>query len=170
MSMAEAFLAQLDAETPRTRRALENTPEGRDEWTPHEKSMPFGRLANLVAQMPMWIDLIVSGDELEIAPEAGESSVPQTPLRTPAELVAAMDKGVAAARKALEGATDEHLKKPWRLLVKGNVVSEEPRYIVIRDTFSHLAHHRGQFTVYLRMNEAKVPAIYGPSADDQTFA
>ena len=65
---------------------------------------------------------------------------------------------------------EEHLQKPWRLLVGGNVVSEQPRHVVIRDTFSHLAHHRAQLTVYLRLNDVPVPAIYGPSADDQQFA
>ena len=66
--------------------------------------------------------------------------------------------------------TDERLTKPWRLLVSGRVVSEEPRHVVLRDTFMHLAHHRGQLTVYLRLNGAPVPAIYGPSADDTKFA
>ena len=100
----------------------------------------------------------------------GGSNVDQKPLRTSKELVAAMEEGAAQARNSLAKATDDHLMKPWRLLVGGKTVSEQPRHIVLRDTFSHLAHHRGQLTVYLRMNGAKVPAIYGPSADDQRFA
>ncbi len=170
MTFKEIFLAQLDAEAPRTRRTVANTPEGHDDWKPHEKSMPLGRLAGLVAQMPSWIDLIVNRDDLELSPPEGQSNVDQTPLRTGAELAAAVDEGVAKARLALENTTDEHLMKPWRLLVSGNVVSEEPRHVVLRDTFAHLAHHRGQLTVYLRMNDAPVPAIYGPSADDSNFA
>jgi uncharacterized damage-inducible protein DinB len=81
-----------------------------------------------------------------------------------------MDEGAADARKALAGTTDEHLMKPWRLLVAGRVVSEEPRHVVLRDLFAHLAHHRGQLTVYLRLNNVPVPAIYGPSADEAKFA
>jgi len=131
--------------------------------------MPLGRLAMLVATMPTWVNLVIGKDELDIAP-AGGSNVDQTPLRTPAELVQAHDKGVAEARRALQGTTEDHLKKPWRLLVAGKVVSEEPREIVLRDTLMHLSHHRGQLTVYLRLNEAPVPSIYGPSADDQRFA
>jgi uncharacterized damage-inducible protein DinB len=169
MNTKEWILAQLESEAPRTRRALERVPEGRDDWKPHERSMPLGRLAMLVATMPTWINLVIGRDELDIAPQ-GESNVDQRPLHTPAELVQALDKGVAEARQALQNTTDDHLKKPWRLLVAGKVVSEDPREIVLRDTMMHLSHHRGQLTVYLRLNEAPVPSIYGPTADDKQFA
>ena len=169
MKLTERFLAQLEDEAGRTRRALERVPTGRDDWKPHEKSMPFGRLAMLVAQMPSWLALIINRDDLDLNP-AGGSNIPQAPLRTPQELIQAHDQGAAEARKALTATTDEHLQKPWRLLVSGKVVSESPRHIVIRDTFMHLAHHRGQLTVYLRLSNAPVPAIYGPSADDTSFA
>jgi uncharacterized damage-inducible protein DinB len=169
VKLTELFLAELAAEAPRTRRALENVPEGKDDWKPHQKSMPLGRLAMLVAQMPSWIPLIIGRDELDVVPAAG-SNVDQRPLRTPAELVAAMDKNVADARKVLESTTDEFLMTKWKLLAGGKVVAEDPRYVVVRDTFMHLAHHRGQLTVYLRLNDAPVPSIYGPSADDQRFA
>jgi uncharacterized damage-inducible protein DinB len=166
MPMNDSFRAQLDDEVKRTRGALEAVPEGHDDWKPHDKSMPFGRLAMLVARMPSWVSLIIDRDDLDL----GGSNVDQKPLRTSKELVAAMEDGAAQARNSLAKATDDHLMKPWRLLVGGKTVSEQPRHIVLRDTFSHLAHHRGQLTVYLRMNGAKVPAIYGPSADDQRFA
>jgi len=168
MKMADMFLAQLEAETKRTRRALESSPEGRDDWKPHEKSMPLGRLATLVATMPSWVALIINRDELDLHPPGG-SNFSQRPLRTRAELLQALDEDASEARKALSGATDEHLLKPWRLLVAGRVVNEDPRHVVLRDTFTHLAHHRGQLTVYLRLNSVPVPAIYGPSADDQRF-
>ena len=170
MEFTEMFLAQLEAEADRTRRALERVPEGLDEWKPHDKSMPFGYLTMLVARLPSWIGLIINKDELDLNPPDGKSSVDQKPLRTPAELVQAMDEGVQQAREALSKTNAEHLMKPWRLLVSGKVVNEEARYIVLRDTFMHLAHHRGQLTVYLRLNDAPVPAIYGPSADDKSFA
>ena len=169
MKTTDWILAQLESEAPRTRRALERVPEGRDDWKPHEKSMPLGRLAMLVATMPTWINLIVGQDELDIAPQGGSNAQPK-PLRTRAELVQALDKGVAEARQVLRSATEEHLQKSWRLLVGGKVVSEEPREIVLRDTMMHLSHHRGQLTVYLRLNGAPVPSIYGPTADDMQFA
>ncbi|MGD0124416.1 MAG: DinB family protein [Terriglobia bacterium] len=168
MQMTDLFLAQLEAETKRTRRALERVPEGREDWKPHEKSMTLGRLAMLVAQMPSWLGMIIHRDDLDLNPANGSSAV-QRPLRTVAELVQALDQGAADARQALTSTSDEHLMKPWRLLVRGSVVSEELRHVVIRDTFAHLAHHRGQLTVYLRLNNVPVPAIYGPSADDARF-
>jgi uncharacterized damage-inducible protein DinB len=169
MKLTDVFLAQLTEEADRTRRALERVPEGRDDWKPHEKSMPLGYLAMLVARMPSWIAMIVKRDDLDLKP-AGGSNIDQRPLRTPAELVQAMDEGVAQAREALTGVDDEYLMTPWRLLVSGKVVNESPRHVVLRDTFTHLAHHRGQLTVYLRLNDVPVPAIYGPSADDTRFA
>ena len=169
MKLTDLFVAQLDAEAPRTRRTLEHAPQGLDDWKPHEKSMAFGRLAMLVATMPTWINLVVNKDELDLNPSGG-SNISQQPLRTSQELVAAHDKGVADARAALAKVTDDDLMKPWKLLVSGRVVNESPRYVVLRDTFMHWSHHRGQLTVYLRLNNATVPAIYGPSADDTSFA
>ncbi|MHB1674405.1 MAG: DinB family protein [Acidobacteriaceae bacterium] len=79
-----------------------------------------------------------------------------------------MEEGVAKARTALEKTTDAHLMKPWKFMMGGRVVNQEPRYVmVLNSVFSHLAHHRGQLTVYLRLNDAKVPAIFGPSADEK---
>ncbi len=169
MKLTDLLLSQLEAEGPRTRHALERVPEGRDDWKPHEKSMPLGRLAGLVATMPTWIPMIVNQDSLDLNPPGG-STYNQPPLRTRADLLRALDSGLAQARDALASTTDDHLMKPWRLLVSGRVVGEDPRHVVLRDTFMHLAHHRGQLTVYLRLNGAPVPAIYGPSADDTSFA
>jgi uncharacterized damage-inducible protein DinB len=164
MKLTDLFLAELEREAPLTRRTLERVPDGRYDWKPHEKSMTLGYLAELVARLPSWPVFMIKQDELELTKQK-----PQ-PLRTSRELVQALDEGVAEAREALASTTDEHLMKPWRLLVAGNVVSEQPRYIMLRDAvFNHLAHHRGQLTVYLRLNDVPVPSIYGPSADDGSF-
>jgi len=168
MTLAQLFTAELDREAPRTRRALEQVPLGRDDWKPHPESMALGRLAGLVASMPSWIGLILDQDELELRPPSGGGQYQQPSTD---QLVAAHDAHVAKARVSLARATDEYLLTTnWRLLVGGNVVSEAPRHVVLRDTLNHLAHHRGQLTVYLRLNDRTVPAIYGPSADDQRFA
>lgn len=164
MKLTDVFLAQLEAEAPRTRRTLEAVPD-RPDWKPHDKSMPLGRLAMLVATMPSWFPMVVERDDLEM----GASGQGQSPLRTSAELVAAHDRAVADARRALGATTDELLMKPWRLLVGGRAVMEGPKHVVVRDTFAHLAHHRGQLSVYLRLNDTPVPSIYGPSADDTRF-
>jgi uncharacterized damage-inducible protein DinB len=169
VKLTDLFVAELDREGPLTRRALEAVPEGKDEWKPHAKSMPLGRLAALVAMMPSWVTMIVEKDDTDLKPKPGEKSPYQRELKTRKELVAVLEEGIAGARKALQGTTDEHLMKPWQLKMDGKVMQEKPRHIMIRESINHLAHHRGQLTVYLRMNDEKVPAIYGPSADDQRF-
>ena len=164
MKMTDLFLAELEREAAATRRTLERVPDGRYDWKPHEKSMTLGRLAELVARLPSWPVFMINQDELELTTYKSE------PLRTSQELVQALDEGVAAAREALANTTDEHLMKPWRLLYNGHVASEQPRHLMLRDgVFNHLAHHRGQLTVYLRLNNAPVPAIYGASADEGSF-
>jgi uncharacterized damage-inducible protein DinB len=168
MKLNEFLLAELNREVDRSRRALEQVPEGKYDWKPHEKSMIFGYLADMVATIPSWIALQVTKNDLDVAPADG-STMKQEPKKTSAALVQALDKTAADARAALEKTTDEHLNTPWQLKARGNVVQEGPRYAMIQDTINHWAHHRGQMTVYLRLMGAKVPAIYGPSADDKSF-
>ena len=167
MELTELFQAELDREVARSRRALEQVPEGKADWKPHEKSMIFGYLTEMVATIPTWITMIIKQDELDIAPK--EPRPPSPPKNTSAEYLKALDEAAAAARAALKSTNDEHLKTTWRLLAGGNVALELPRHEMIRDTINHWAHHRGQMTVYLRLMGAKVPALYGPSADDTRF-
>ena len=167
MILKDYFLAQLDREAASTRKAIERFPEGHNDFKPHSRSMEFGYLAAVVASMLGWISLIVDRDELNLdAPESAEFRAKA--VSTKAELVASLEEGVKKARRALEATNDEHLGKPWAFKMGGNVVSQNPRSIMICDSvFSHLAHHRGQMTVYLRLLEAKVPALFGPSADER---
>jgi uncharacterized damage-inducible protein DinB len=116
----------------------------------------------------MWITMQINQDELDVAPADG-GKFEQKRLDTSAELIEALDQAATGARSAFERTTDEHLKTNWKLLARGNVVMEAPRYEMIQDTINHWAHHRGQMTVYLRLMGAKVPALYGPSADDNSF-
>ena len=167
MKVTEMFLKQLDSEVARSRRALEQVPDGKYDWRPHPKSMEFGPLVAMVAMMPSWVAMMITQNELEVAPTTPQHR--PEPMRTSAELLKGLDKATAQARGALEGTTDEFLSTPWKLLAHGQVVSEAPRHEMIRDTFLHLAHHRGQMTVYLRLMGATVPSIYGPSADDKRF-
>jgi uncharacterized damage-inducible protein DinB len=167
MKLTELFLAELEREGAATRRTVERVPDGHYDWKPHEKSMTFGNLAGLVATMPLWASFMVDLDFMDLNPPDGER-YKQPELRTAKELVAALDDSVEKARVSLTNTTDEHLMLPWQLRSGGHILSEEPRYLTLRHSlFNHLAHHRGQLTVYLRLNEAAVPAIYGPSADEQ---
>ena len=167
MKLTELFIEDMERERDKTRKAVAAVPEGKGDWKPHDKAMPFGRLAGLVAQMPSWIAMMIDTDEFDIAP-ATPSQFSQ-PLTTRAELTKAVDDGFAGARKALAGTTDDHLMKTWRLKARGNVVAEAPRHVMMRDALMHLAHHRGQLTTYIRIAGGHVPSIYGPTADDPAF-
>jgi uncharacterized damage-inducible protein DinB len=166
--MTQWFLTELESEAAKSRHVLEQVPDGKRDWKPHERSMALGYLSELVASIFSWVGMAISMDELDIAPKDGPKHKP-APLNTSAELVAALDKAVAQAREALQKTTDAHLETPWRLLAGGNLAMEQPRLHVIRDTFLHSAHHRGQMTVYLRLLGSKVPSVYGPTADDKSF-
>ena len=168
MKVTEYLLAEFDREVARSRKALEQAPAGKYEWKPHDKSMIFGNLTNMVANIPTWVAMIVNQDELDIAPAGGSQHRPQ-PMNTSEEFLAALDKSAADARAALQKTSDAHLQTKWKLLAGGNVVQEQPRFEMIQDTINHWAHHRGQMTVYLRLMGAPVPALYGPSADDKRF-
>lgn len=168
MKLTEFFREEIDREVERSRKALAEAPSGKADWKPHEKSMAFGYLANMVATIPMWIQMQIERDELDVAPPKGQGMRP-SPKETSEELIKALDDAAKNLHAALDKTTDEHLNTNWKLLAGGNVVMEASRYSMIQDTINHWAHHRGQMTVYLRLMDQKVPALYGPSADDKSF-
>lgn len=169
MKLTDLLLEQLEREATHSRQTLERVPEGNNDWKPHPKSMPLGYLASLVATMPTWIISMVKQDEFDLQSAAAAKFKPLE-WKSRSELLAALDAGVAEARAALQSTSDEHLKTTWKFSAGGHLISENPRLEMITDSvFSHLAHHRGQLTVYLRLNAAPVPALYGPSADEGRF-
>lgn len=165
-SIAELLIPELDRELAGTRRALERVPEGRNDWKPHPKSMQLGYLAVLVATMPGWIVSMIEDEYLDLGSPGRYGT---TAYSSKAELLAAFDREVAAARASVTRATDEHLlTTSWQLRRDGQVLLDQPRYQAVREgALNHLYHHRGQLTVYLRLNEKPVPSLYGPSADEQ---
>jgi uncharacterized damage-inducible protein DinB len=165
--LLKKFLAeQLEREATASRKAVERVPEGQNTWKPHDRSMELGLLAALVATMPGWPALMVESDELDLNDPAS-AKFKTRPAETCAELLRQLEEGLERSRAALAASNEQHLMAPWRLRMGDQVLNEGPRYAMIADgALSHLAHHRGQLTVYLRLNEAKVPAIYGPSADE----
>ena len=167
MKIAELLLEELDREAVGSRKALESVPEGKNDWKPHEKSMTLGSLATIVATIPAWLDMVVNMDELDINPPGGPKFKPQS-WKTRKELLEQFEASLKKGREVLEKTSDERLMNTkWRMLNGGKVMSEQQRYAAVRDgVLNHMAHHRGQLTVYLRLNGEKVPAIYGPSADE----
>ena len=169
MELKSYLLSQLESEAAISRKALARVPHGHNDFKPHSKSMPLGYLASLVASMPGWITLMIERDELNLDDQAGQGFRPKV-VENNEELLAMLDGAVAAARRSLESTSDQHLLTKWAFKMGGRAVSEDARYLMIANAvFSHLAHHRGQLSVYLRLNEVPVPSIYGPTADDKTF-
>ena len=167
MKITDLLLAELDSEAVGIRKALESVPEGKNDWKPHERSMPLGALATLVANIPAWFDVVINKDEIDINPQGGPQFKPKE-WKTRSDLIEQFEASLKAGRAVLEKTNDDRLMNTnWRLLSGDKVLMEQTRYVAIRQSvLNHMAHHRGQLTVYLRMNNAKVPAIYGPSADE----
>lgn len=167
MDLKSYLLAQLESEAALTRKAIERVPEGHNDFKPHEKSMPLGYLAALVAGALGWIALIIERDELDLDDPANQGFRPKV-AATNAQLIAGFEEALASARRSLESTDSEHLLTLWAFKMGGQAVSQDPRYLMIANSvFSHIAHHRGQLTVYLRLNGTAVPALYGPSADER---
>jgi len=169
VKLTELFVAEIEREAVPTRKMLERYPADRNDWKPHEKSMPLGYLATLVATIIGWVDMIVNQEGIDFNPPGGPKYKPRE-MTTATELVHALDASMAKAREALAHTTDDHLLTNWKYMSAGKTLKEDPRHIAVRDgTLNHLAHHRGQLTVYYRLLGIPVPSIYGPFADDKSL-
>jgi uncharacterized damage-inducible protein DinB len=157
------FLKELEAEGRATRKCLERIPEGLFDFKPHEKSMTMGYLALLVAEIPRWITHMVEKSEIDFA--TFEHFKP----KTTAELVSHFDENLQSAKNALQQVSNQALSEPFYLKNQGQIVFTSPKKENIGSSINHLVHHRGQLTVYMRLNNIPVPSIYGPSADDRGF-
>jgi uncharacterized damage-inducible protein DinB len=169
MRLAELLLPEFDQEMAATRRVLERVPEGKFAWKPHPKSMTLGRLATLLAELPFWAVNAVTQDEFDFAPPGAPPFQPHT-LESRAHILALFDENVAKARRAAAATSDAEFARPWALKSGGRVLWTNSKFGVYRGTvMNHLVHHRAQLTVYLRLNDVPVPAIYGPTADERGF-
>ena len=161
MSIAETLLPEFDQEMTTTRKLLERVPSEKGQWKPHTKSFSLAHLAQLLAWMPGWITNAVREPSLDLM-GAGKYSDETTET-----LLQMFDKNVKEARSALASAKDADLAKPWSLKFGDRVVFTLPKAAVVRQDISHLIHHRGQLSVYLRLIDVPVPSIYGPTADEK---
>jgi len=168
MSLSQMLLPEFDQEMTSTRRMLERLPADKFDFQPHAKSMTLGHLASHIAEVPDWYASTLTTDSLDLAPPGGPAYQPVT-HGTPEAVLQYLDTSVAAARKALVAAGDEAFGQPWSLLMGGKAIFTMPRIAVLRSmVMNHLIHHRGQLSVYYRLTGVPVPAIYGPSADEQS--
>jgi uncharacterized damage-inducible protein DinB len=169
MPIKDILLPEFDMEMDNTRRTLERVPDDKFGWKPHEKSGTLAWMATHIATIPYWATVTMQRDSLDLAPPGGSNFVPSKPSNRK-ELLELFDKNRAEARAALAAGEDATYAQPWALLMGGRQLFSEPRSAVLRRmVFNHIIHHRGQLTMYLRLLNLPVPALYGPSADEQTF-
>jgi uncharacterized damage-inducible protein DinB len=166
MSFAQLILPEFELEMANTRKVLERVPEDKLDWQPHPKSHTIGWNACHLAEMPGWVENTLAATSLDIAPLGGPQY--QSPKhRTRRDILELFDKNVAAAKKALAGATDDQVGQKWSLLKAGQTMFTMPRSAVIRSfVINHIIHHRAILCVYLRLNDIPVPGMYGPSGDE----
>jgi len=162
-TITQSFIKELNAEYPATRACLERIPEALFEYKPHPKSMSLGYLSLLVAEIPLWMKHMVTDGEIDFV------TFKHFAPKTTTELVAHFEDNMEAARKALQATDDEALQSRFVLKANGHVLYSSPKIADIGVTLNHWVHHRGQLTVYMRLNDIAVPSIYGPSADDKNF-
>ncbi|MCB0729000.1 MAG: hypothetical protein KDD00_16155 [Ignavibacteriae bacterium] len=163
MPLNEALIAELQQEAAATRKMLERVPEKSNSWKPHEKSMDLGRLSQHISEIPMWVPETVDKDELDFAKEE------YTPKggSTNEELLKNFDLNLANAIECLKNASDEKLMGNWTMRNGEKVYFTMPKIAVLRGfVMSHLIHHRGQLSVYMRMLDIPLPSVYGPTADE----
>ena len=167
MGMTDGMIHELEMEAATTRRSLERVPNDKLGWKPHEKSMTLGRLSLHVATIPGDMVGIISPDSFDFSAAGGE----QPAAENADELIPALEESVAKCKEYLSGLDDARLMQNWALLMGEKELMSAPRIGVLRSfLFNHWYHHRGQLTVYLRLNDVPVPSTYGPSADENPFA
>ncbi len=156
------MLPEFDHELAATRKTLDRITDEIFDFKPHEKSPTLGWLAGHLANLPYWAIMSISTSSLDVA------TSPRTPkLATKRDVLFTFDSNVETAREAIESASDECLLGPWSLLNNGTEVFTMPRAALLRSfVMNHIIHHRAQLCVYLRLNDIPVPALYGPSADE----
>jgi uncharacterized damage-inducible protein DinB len=168
MSLAQTLLPEFDNEMKTTRRVLERVPEDKMGWKPHEKSMTLGRLASHLAELTSFGERVLSSEFLDFAPTTGAPPVQRLDSRSRQEVLDVFDANVAKSRAALAQAQDAAFGQMWTLKSGDHVIFSMPRGAAIRTMLmSHIIHHRGQLSVYLRLTDTPVPSIYGPTADEQ---
>lgn len=162
MAISEAMIQELEHETATGRKLLKRIPEENLDWKPHQKSWSLLELSCHLANLLTWTSPILDQDEFEMPEDYQPWRVD-----TKGELLAAFDENVSSVKEKLSGYSDEKMMQTWTMKGSGQVYFSYPRVVVMRSfVLNHFVHHRGQLSVYLRLNDIPVPSIYGPSADE----
>jgi uncharacterized damage-inducible protein DinB len=165
MALTDALLYEFDNEMKTTRTMLERVPLDNGPWKPHTKSRSIGALASHIANLPGLGAQIASTPELDLA-APGNAANARPEFSTTETLLAAFDENVAAARSAIARLDDAAYLAPWAFKRGGHVIASGPRGVMLRSMMmNHLIHHRGQLSMYLRLNDVPLPPVYGPTAD-----
>jgi uncharacterized damage-inducible protein DinB len=161
VSIADIFLREFDGEMETTRRVLERVPSDRLEWSPHPKSMTLKRLAGHVAELATW-GVRIDEPSFEVGTRK------RIEFDSVGQLLAQFDEAVAASRASIARKSDEELRERFTVTRGGTTFFQMSKASLLRRVFlNHLIHHRGQLSVYLRLNDVPLPPIYGPSADEE---
>ena len=163
ISIITQFHKELEAEIPATRKCIERISENLYNWKPHEKSMTMGYLILLVAEIPKWIAIMIKEGEIDF------QTFQHMQANTTNEMVTHFDNNANDAKQALKELTIDQLSMPFILKNGNQILIKSPLIENLSSTLNHWVHHRGQLTVYMRLNDLAVPSIYGPSADEKTF-
>jgi len=162
-TIGSAYLAELEHEAKVAREVLSRVPADKFDWKPHEKSMSFGKLASHIAEMVGWTGPTLQHPELDFSKMDYKPFEP----KTTEELLEYFDKNLAEAADVLRNTTDEQFMESWTMRNGETVYFTMPKIAVMRSfVMNHIVHHRGQLSVYLRLNDIAVPSMYGPSADE----
>lgn len=160
-SVAQEFLKELDYELPATRRVIERFPTDKGPWKPHPRSSAYGHLTQLLAKMVGVLADMLEGKDLDLAAGPGYS------FESTDTLLRDFDGNASRLRANLKKAKAGEWSRDWHVRAGDQVYDTSKRKDAFRNTINHLVHHRGQATVYMRLNEVKVPSLYGPTADER---
>jgi uncharacterized damage-inducible protein DinB len=165
MTPLEMIRAEFESEALTTKKMLSVVPDDKYDWQPHVKSMTVGRLAAHVAELPTWIKLAVTTEELDFAKGDYKEENP----KNTADLLAVYDKNLAVGREYLDKMDDELMGKPWTIRNGETIYATMNRYELIRNSIAQTIHHRAQLGVFMRLLNVPIPGSYGPSADQMNF-
>ncbi|GAB3254371.1 hypothetical protein GCM10027347_14780 [Larkinella harenae] len=163
MSQIETLLKEMDQEAQTTRKMLSRVPDDKYDWQPHPKSMTVRSLATHIAELPSWVSLTLTTDELDFAVTPYQT----VPISTTSQLLDYFERSLAEGKEELSKATEDQLEGRWVLRNGNAIFSDTSKGEMIRISYSQIVHHRAQLGVYLRLLNIPIPGSYGPSADEQ---